>query len=248
MSLTITSGPTLPSKEEWEMLQNMAKAATESKYFEKLGGIAGITSIALYARELGIPVMGAVFGGLQNVMGKISMSPEMMNSLIRRDGHKIEIMESTDFACKIKGIRKDTGEVYISVFTIDDAKKAGLIRPNSGWDKYPSDMLFARCISRLRRRLFPDIASKSYVEGEVPEKEEDKPEVIEVNGQEAPSEAVESKISKEQALEVYGLIGDDLSLIGKIQKSYGIDSLYDMPSHKLEETIKKVKQLKEKSA
>jgi hypothetical protein len=185
-------------------------------------------------------------GGLQNIMGKVSMSPEMMNSLIRRDGHKIDIMESTDFSCKIKGTRKDTGETYTSVYTIEDAKKAGLVRAGGGWEKYPSDMLFARCISRLRRRLFPDIASRSYVHGEVEDVKEE--EVIEVNAQEGPSEALESKITKEQALGLYDMIGEDLTLLGRIQKSYGIDSLYEMPTSKLDETIKKVKQIKEKSA
>ena len=49
------------------------------------------------------------------------------------------------------------------------------MRGGGGWEKYASDMLFARCISRLARRLFADVISTAYVEGEI-DREESKPE------------------------------------------------------------------------
>jgi hypothetical protein len=157
----------LPTKEEMDVIFQMTKSAHESKYLDKLGGAAGVFSIALYAREMGIPIMTALFGGMQNVQGKITMSAEMMHSLIRQAGHKVEILVCDQKQCSLKGVRKDTGETYTSTFTMDDAKRAGLVRSGGSYDKYADDMLFARALTKLRRRLFPDVGTRSYVDGEL---------------------------------------------------------------------------------
>ena len=52
-------------------------------------------------------------------------------------------------------------------YRIEEAQKAGLIKAGSGWMKNPQDMLFARAISRLARRIAPDIIGGCYVEGEI---------------------------------------------------------------------------------
>jgi len=182
----------IPTKDEMQAIAEIVKQAVDSKYVEKLGGYAGVFSIAIYARELGIPIMTAIFGGVSNIMGKITLSPQLMNAMIRKAGHKLKI-DSNDERCIIEGIRTDTGEVCSASFSIVDATKAGLVKPGSGWHKYPSDMCFARCLSRLARRLFPDVIGTAYVEGEIdpetsknPHKNENRemveivPEVIQV--------------------------------------------------------------------
>lgn len=159
----------IPSEHEMAAYQTMAAKASASQFFTKLGGEGGLLSIMLLARELGIAPMEAIFGGMNCIQGKVEISPRLMNKMIRQAGHMVEIVECTDMSCTLKGIRTDTNESYIMTYTLEDAKKARLIRPDSGWEKYPSDMLFARCISRLARRLFADIISTAYVEGELRE-------------------------------------------------------------------------------
>jgi hypothetical protein len=173
----------LPSREEMEILQSVAKFAADSKHFEKLGGIGGIFCVGMYAFEIGISPMVALYGGMQNIMGKITIAPEMLMALIREKGHKIEILETTDKICRIKGTRKDTGESYTSVYEITEAERAGLVKQGGAWTKNPSDMLFARCSGRLKRRLFPDVATKAYVEGE-----REEAQVEEVRTASSPSE------------------------------------------------------------
>jgi hypothetical protein len=95
----------------------------------------------------------------------------MMNGMIRKAGHKLEIT-STKAACSIRGTRNDTGETYVASFSVDDAKNAGLFKAGGGWDKYPEDMCFARALSRLARRLFPDVIGTAYVEGEIEDGED----------------------------------------------------------------------------
>lgn len=161
----------IPTHEELGVYQILAKSASQSKFFEKLGGEGGILTIMLMARELGVCPMEALMGGINIIMGKAEISPRLMNKMVRKDGHTIEIEESTNEVCKIRGTRKDTKETFLSVYSIDDARRAGLAKPGGGYDKHPSDMLFARAFSRLARRVFADIISGSYIEGELSDSE-----------------------------------------------------------------------------
>ncbi len=173
-------------KEEIQTLEIMAKYAHESKFFATLGGMPGIMTIMMFAKDVGLSPMQAIMGGVHNIQGKLTISPQMMNGLIRKSGHKLEI-DSTSERCIIKGIRKDTGEIAVASFSVEEAKKANIFKSGGGWDKYPSDMCFARALSRLSRRLFPDVIGMAYVEGEIEDKEtreEKNKDVIDVSSRE----------------------------------------------------------------
>lgn len=190
----------IPEPEEIKALETMAKYANDSKFFNTLGGIPGIFSIMMYAKEIGMPPMQAVMGGMHNIQGKIQISPQLMNSMIRKAGHKMEI-QSDDLKCTIKGTRKDTGETCSVTFSVEDARKAGLFKTGGGWDKYPSDMCFARAMSRLARRLFPDVIGMSYVEGEI---EDDKEPVSRKNRPtESPMEDAKAEVIQDNLEEKF---------------------------------------------
>lgn len=157
----------IPTNEEMAVYQTIAKKAFESQFFQKIGGEAGLLSIMLMARELGLPPLQSVMGGMSVIQGKVEVSPRMMNTMIRKAGHRLDIIESSDIRCQIKGTRNDTKETYECSYSLEDARKAGLVRSGGGWEKYASDMLFARCLSRLARRLFADVISSAYVQGEL---------------------------------------------------------------------------------
>lgn len=173
----------IPSSDEILSLQNIAKHAENSKFFHSLGGQAGIFSLLLYAKEMGLPLMHCLFGGMRTIQGKIEISPQLMNGMIRKAGHKLEIKIS-DEKCEIKGIRKDTGEECIASFSIEDAKRAKIYTESGAWGKYPSDMCFARAMSRLARRLFPDIIGTSYITDEIEDNKESNVSTIEINKEE----------------------------------------------------------------
>jgi hypothetical protein len=224
----------IPTHEELSIIQTIAKTAVDSKYFDKLGGHAGIVMIALYAKEIGVPVVTAIMGGMQNVMGKITMSAELMNSLIRKAGHKVEIKKCDSNSCIIQGIRKDTGEGYLCTFTIEDARKAGLIKGAGGYEKYADDMLFARCISKLKRRLFPDIADRAYVHGEIEEVEK-KEEISEADVEILDQSTGEiKKISIQQAVQIEGLIGKDEEYRQNLHKFFKIRSFEELDLKKFD--------------
>lgn len=207
----------IPSKEEMSVIEIIAKAAADSKHFDKLGGYAGILSICLYSREIGMPPLAALYGGMHNIQGKISMSSEMMMSLIRKQGHKIEILEATALNCRVRGTRKDTGESYTACFNFEDAKRAGLVKAGGAFEKHPSDMLFARATGQLKRRLFPDIAAKAYIEGELEDEEDEaqkaqekESDVIEVVAEvKEPQVKAPLKMNADDAAKIRAVLGDD---------------------------------------
>jgi len=187
------SNEIIPSSVDLKMVESLAEHAVKSRYFTKLGGMGGVVSIMLFAKEIGLPPMQALFGGMHDVLGKIEVAPVTMNALIRRAGHKIKVVEHTDKECTLEGIRSDTGDTMTVSYTMDDARRAQLVKAGSGWEKYPKDMLWARAISRLCRRLFPDVIGPMYVTGETSEGTEadDQVSTIDIKPEEQKAETEE---------------------------------------------------------
>lgn len=160
----------MPTAQDFQMLQVIAKNAADSGLYSGVGQQAKIFMVLLAARELGVSPMLALNGGIWNIAGKIEISARLMNALIRRSGHSIKIIVSNDTECRLLGKRND-GDSFETSFTMEDATKAGLAGSNV-WKKYPADMLYNRCMSRLARRLFPDVIGTAYIEGEIKEAKE----------------------------------------------------------------------------
>lgn len=161
----------IPSDHEMTVFNVMAKSAMDSKMYKGIGDMSGIMMVMLAARELGISPVMALNGGLNIINGKTEISARMMNALIRRAGHSIKILESTETSCKLAGTRADNGDTAEASYTLAEAQKAGLVKPGGGWTKNPKDMCFARALSRLARQLFADVIGTGYVEGEIQAKE-----------------------------------------------------------------------------
>jgi hypothetical protein len=167
-NLPAISNTLLPAAQEFQMFQTIANSAKKSGLYG--GDEHKIFMVLLAARELGISPMLALNGGIWNIQGKIEISARLMNSMIRRAGHTMAI-ESTRNECIITGMRTDTKEIHTETFTMEMAERAGLANGNA-WKKFPEDMLFNRCMSRLARRLFPDVIGSAYVENEIKDQKE----------------------------------------------------------------------------
>ena len=90
------------------------------------------------------------------IEGTPSLKPEIQLALVRQAGHSVSVKTSSVDAVILLGKRQDTGDVAEVGYTLEDAKRAGLIGKGN-WKTYPEDMLFARAVSRLCRRLFQDV-------------------------------------------------------------------------------------------
>lgn len=228
-NIEILRNTLVPLEHELTVYNVMAKQAVESKFYRAIGDASAVMTLMLSARELGISPMQAINGGLNIIQGKVEISARLMNAMIRRAGHSIKTIESTENACRLHGRRKDNGDEEEVVFTIEDAKKAGLYKPGGGWTKYPSDMLYARALSRLARRLFPDVIGCAYVEGEI---QDVKYEIVkEPQGKEEPKEDLMTKFYQEfddEHIKEY---------VELVQESFGLtesailQKFYDDPEH-----------------
>lgn len=236
----------VPVENEMKVLETMAKNAVQSRFYKQFGDTTAVMSIMLSARELGISPMSALNGGLNIIQGKVEISARMMNALIRRAGGSIQTKVCNEKECVLIGKRADNKDTEQASFSMDEAKAAGLVKPGGGWQKYPSDMLYARALSRLARRLFPDIIGCCYVEGEImPSKEEPvrEDETIDLKVERInPSEEAAKQIKEVKELKPM------IRYISLIHEKFGID--YDEIVKKYledpKEFMKKFNQWKEK--
>jgi len=134
--LAVPDSPTIPQivappdATEWELLERQAQTLAKSQMLPKdlRGKPHEIVVIALTARELRIPMMQAV-NKIHVIEGKPSMSAELMSALILRDGHSIQVVDSTSERAVVGYRRREWPADQQGVFewTIQDARNAGLL-------------------------------------------------------------------------------------------------------------------------
>jgi len=160
----------LPMGDEAENIMKWAALMSDTKFYQNMvtsGGKNAILAIFLTARSLDVDPMMAISGGIFCVQGRTMLSSQLMNMMIRRQGHSIKKKVGTAEICHLVGTRidgmKDSME---SIFTIQMAERAGLTK-NPVWKSFPERMLFSRALSNLAKDLFPDCIGNSLCEGEI---------------------------------------------------------------------------------
>lgn len=140
---------------ELENTQKMCSMLMRTPHYAKMGQ-EGIFAVVSKAKSLGMDQIEALNGGLYYLQGKVGMPAETMAALIRQKGHSIiKDKDSNNSICILHGKRADNGDTWTISFSVDDAKRAGLMK--NMYDKYPAGMLYNRAMSFLARQLFPDI-------------------------------------------------------------------------------------------
>lgn len=141
----------------WQMIDSIAPAMHASRLFG-VNSKEQAAAIMLKGYELGL-TLTASFEFINIIQGRPALNPRGHLALILNspelDGIKID--EKPD-ACTVWMKRKNGIEHSIT-FTIDDAKRAGLIKSDSGWEKYPANMLRWRAIGYCADVVFPDVGA-----------------------------------------------------------------------------------------
>lgn len=145
------------------------------------------------AKAVAIAAMGEEFGwgpmralrSIYIVKGNPQMSAQAMLALVyeRFPSARIHVTKNDGEGCTIVAQRHADDPELETSFSIEDARKAGLTtKKGTLYGIYAADMLWARCVSRMCRRKFPDVIQGCYVLGDFGEEPEPaKPRAGEAN-------------------------------------------------------------------
>lgn len=100
------------------------------------------------------------------IQGRPALKADAMLARFQNAGGKVDWKDYTDE--KVTGIfsHPNGGELSVT-WTIEQATKIGLVKPGSGWQKFPRAMLRSRCISEGIRSVFPGSVQGFYSVEEV---------------------------------------------------------------------------------
>lgn len=129
------------------------------------GNPAATAAAMLFGRELGMGPMKA----LQNVHvidGTPTLKPQEMRGMVLAAGHALSFREHTKHKCVIAGRRRGDTEWTVVEWTMQDARDMRLHgKPN--WQRFPRQMLVARCTGELCRMIFADVIGGAYTPEEI---------------------------------------------------------------------------------
>lgn len=133
---------------------SVAKTFYESGMFPDIKSSSQAMVKIMAGQEFGIPPFAAM-SGIHIIAGKPTIGAGLMAQRIKASGkYDYNVIELSETVCNIE-FHKGKAILGNSIFTIEDAKKAG----TKNLDKFPKNMLFARAISNGVRWFTPDIYS-----------------------------------------------------------------------------------------
>ena len=146
----------------WETITAVAPVMKDSRLFG-VSTEAQAAAIMAKGYELGL-TLTAAFEFIHVIENKPSLSPRGALALVLQSGQaehiKIEDLKDANgqpFACRVSMKRRGSGFEYSIEFSMEDAKRAGLVKSGSGWEKYPASMLKWRAVGYCIDVVFSDV-------------------------------------------------------------------------------------------
>jgi len=147
--------------DQFDELERAAIALQQSGYFTDVKSKAQAIVKVMAGAELGLPPFASMTG-IHIIQGKPVLGANVIATLVKNDPrYDYKVNEATDHECQL-AFFENGNQIGKVGFTIEEAKSIGLATKDN-WKKYPSDMLFARAISRGARRFAPGIFGGSPV-------------------------------------------------------------------------------------
>ena len=162
-------GPAGMTQADFVYLERLAASAAASGLYGGSGDKAKAQLLMklIYGRDLGIPVSAAL-SGIDIYDGRMELSSNLIAALLEAHPHyAYAIVDSTDERCEIEFF-KDDASLGTAKFDGADAITAGLAETEY-YRQYPSDMFFARAMTRGARRYCPGLGRgvAIYASGEL---------------------------------------------------------------------------------
>ncbi|MGV9756986.1 hypothetical protein ACWDUC_14370 [Streptomyces tricolor] len=143
--------------QEASLAYDMAtKLASTSFVPASLRGKPGDIAAAILAgSELGLKPM-ATLKSIDIIQGSPALRAHAMRGLVQAHGHKIQLVESTDTYCKMRGLRQGEDTWQEVEWDIPRATRMGLLGKDQ-WKKQPRTMLVARATGEICRLIASDV-------------------------------------------------------------------------------------------
>jgi hypothetical protein len=162
-----TTALALPPRREltpaiWQMISGMAPVMYKSRLFGVISQDAA-AAIMLKGYELGLSIT-ASFEFINVVQGRPGLSPRGALALMHNhpDIESVivkRLADGTQYVGHECTIRRRTGFEYTARFTMADARLAGLVKNDSGWEHYPENMCLWRAVGFAADVACPDITA-----------------------------------------------------------------------------------------
>lgn len=154
------------SQLEAQMHYAKALAASDLLPHAYRGKPANVLVALALGDALGIAPTTALYG-INVIQGKPTLSAETMRAIVLAHGHRFDVVTFTELEAVVACARRERpGDVSTFAFTIEDARRAGLVGGN--YEKFPKAMLLARATSQACRAVFADVlAGVSYTPDEL---------------------------------------------------------------------------------
>lgn len=145
----------------FDQLKSAAMALYKSGFFKDATSEAQAVVKVMAGAELGLPPFASMTG-IHIIQGKPALGANVIATLVKNDpryDYRVKVCDEK--VCTLDWYEggKPVGS---STFTMKEAQDAGLTAKDN-WRKFPSDMLFARSLTRGARRYAPGIFGGSPV-------------------------------------------------------------------------------------
>ena len=148
----------------WRMIETMAPVLHKAHLFS-VTSPEQAAAIMLKGYECGFS-MTAAFDFIQVISGKPSVSPRGCMALLfgsplikNIEIHRLVGDSKMTFAGYECTMERSNGFKYTAKFTMADAQQAGLVKKDSGWEKYPENMCLWRAVGFAADVVAPDVTA-----------------------------------------------------------------------------------------
>jgi hypothetical protein len=145
-------------------MQQMAKAIADSRLFG-LTDINQVLALGMVAQAEGHAFATAA-RDYHVIQGRPALKADAMMARFQAAGGKVNWEVYTDERVTGSFSHPNGGSLSVT-WTIEQARSIGLVKPGSGWQKFPRAMLRSRCISEGIRSVYPGSVTGFYSPEEV---------------------------------------------------------------------------------
>lgn len=139
------------ARQAYAVAESLAKTSFAGQF---KGKPEEITAVILAGQELGLKPMASL-KSVDIIQGTPALRAHAMRAVVQAQGHEIELVESTNDRCVMRGRRKGAEEWQTVEWTTERAEKLGLLGKDQ-WKKQRPTMLIARATGEMSRLIASD--------------------------------------------------------------------------------------------